>query len=263
MRIIIILICAGALGLAATLAALGPGTRFGLWDYSFALGLMRTIALPLLIAAGFAVIALALAAWRAQGLVALAFLSAIAAGAAGYAPIRMRALAEGNPFIHDVTTDFENPPAIAAAADAPRKNPPAYAGADVVRGKGRWGGMMTADAQRDAFPEIAPFRAAVGVDAAAAAAREVIADMKMEIIADTGFGALAGNGRLIEAVATSFWFGFKDDFIVRVTPEGEGRSRIDLRSKSRVGGSDLGANAARVREFLSKIKARIPPVAGS
>ena len=57
------------------------------------------------------------------------------------------------------------------------------------------------------------------------------------------------DGR-VEAVATSFWFGFKDDLVVRVqaTPSG---SRIDVRSVSRVGQSDLGANAARIEKFLT------------
>ena len=52
----------------------------------------------------------------------------------------------------------------------------------------------------------------------------------------------------VEATATTFWFGFKDDVIVRVLAEGEG-SRIDLRSMSRVGRSDIGANAARILAF--------------
>jgi uncharacterized protein (DUF1499 family) len=56
----------------------------------------------------------------------------------------------------------------------------------------------------------------------------------------------------VEATDTTFWFGFKDDVVVRVRPEGEG-SRIDVRSMSRVGVSDLGANAERVRKFLAKL----------
>jgi len=57
----------------------------------------------------------------------------------------------------------------------------------------------------------------------------------------------------IEAVATSFWFGFKDDVVVRVTPTGSG-SRIDVRSKSRVGGSDAGTNARRIRAYFERLK---------
>ena len=61
----------------------------------------------------------------------------------------------------------------------------------------------------------------------------------------------ATTGR-VEATATTRWFGFKDDVVVRVRPEGTG-SRVDVRSASRVGSSDVGANAARVREFLAKL----------
>jgi uncharacterized protein (DUF1499 family) len=51
------------------------------------------------------------------------------------------------------------------------------------------------------------------------------------------------------------WFVFKDDFIVRISPGEAGGARIDLRSKSRVGLSDLGANAERIRTFSEKLKA--------
>ena len=54
---------------------------------------------------------------------------------------------------------------------------------------------------------------------------------------------------IIEATATSFWFGFKDDVIIRIRPADGGGSLVDVRSISRVGGSDLGANAARIRKF--------------
>ena len=53
----------------------------------------------------------------------------------------------------------------------------------------------------------------------------------------------------IEATDTTFWFGFKDDIVVRVTPDPAG-SRIDVRSVSRVGVGDIGANAARIRKVL-------------
>jgi uncharacterized protein (DUF1499 family) len=57
----------------------------------------------------------------------------------------------------------------------------------------------------------------------------------------------------IEATDTTFWFGFKDDIVVRITPTAGG-SRIDVRSVSRVGRSDLGTNAKRVRGYLKKIQ---------
>jgi uncharacterized protein (DUF1499 family) len=57
---------------------------------------------------------------------------------------------------------------------------------------------------------------------------------------------------LIEATYTTYWFGFKDDMVVRITPEKTG-SRIDVRSVSRVGVSDVGTNAKRIRRFLKNI----------
>ena len=56
------------------------------------------------------------------------------------------------------------------------------------------------------------------------------------------------DGR-IEASDTTFWFGFIDDVVIRIEPDGNG-STLDIRSKSRVGRSDVGANAARIRAFL-------------
>ena len=66
--------------------------------------------------------------------------------------------------------------------------------------------------------------------------------------------ASPSEGR-IEATARTFWFGFKDDVVVRVTPSGDG-SRIDVRSVSRVGKSDVGANAKRIRTYLERLQNR-------
>jgi uncharacterized protein (DUF1499 family) len=65
------------------------------------------------------------------------------------------------------------------------------------------------------------------------------------------------EGRL-EATDTTRWFGFKDDVVVRVTPVAEG-ARVDVRSASRVGQSDLGANARRIRAFLAALAAHARP----
>jgi uncharacterized protein (DUF1499 family) len=56
----------------------------------------------------------------------------------------------------------------------------------------------------------------------------------------------------IEATDTTLWFGFKDDVVVRVTPMEQG-SRIDVRSMSRVGRSDIGTNARRIERYLRRI----------
>ena len=69
---------------------------------------------------------------------------------------------------------------------------------------------------------------------------------------------MPAEGRL-EATATTPWFGFKDDVVVRVRASGGG-SRVDVRSLSRIGGSDLGTNARRVRTFLERLRSSgLPP----
>jgi len=62
------------------------------------------------------------------------------------------------------------------------------------------------------------------------------------------------DGRL-EAVATSDWFGFQDDIVIRIRPAGANASRIDVRSKSRGGISDFGVNAEHIREFAARLLA--------
>jgi len=61
----------------------------------------------------------------------------------------------------------------------------------------------------------------------------------------------------IEATDSTFWFGFIDDVVVRLTPETDGGTRVDVRSVSRVGLGDAGANARRVRNFLFDLADRL------
>jgi uncharacterized protein (DUF1499 family) len=256
-----------AIGLALAIVVAGPGTRFGLWDYGTGLSLIRNVSAPKEIFGGvslpplFTAAALALilgfvsAFMKQKGAAALGVVAALLAGGAGVVPLKMKAAFEANPFIHEVTTDFDNPPAIIAAANEPRKNPADYRGMDKVPNDPD--GLIVADAQRLAFPDIAPILAEADLATSTAVAKDVVKAMGMEIIADGPADDSAGGGWRIEAVATSTWFGFKDDFIVRLTPMDDGRTKVDLRSKSRVGGSDLGANAARVREFMKRFNAAI------
>ena len=256
-----------AIGLALAIAVAGPGTRFGLWDYGTGLSLIRNVSAPkeifgglalppLFTAAGLSLLlGVASAVMKKGGAATLGIIAALLAGGAGVVPLKMKAAFEGNPFIHEVTTDFDDPPAIIAAANEPRKNPADYRGMDKVPNDPN--GLVVADAQRLAFPDIAPILAEADLATSTAVAKDVVKAMGMEIIADGPADDSSGGGWRIEAVATSTWFGFKDDFIVRLTPMDDGRTKVDLRSKSRVGGSDLGANAARVREFMKRFNAAI------
>lgn len=58
---------------------------------------------------------------------------------------------------------------------------------------------------------------------------------------------------IVECVAKTRMLRFADDIVIRLTPEGDGKTRVDMRSKSREGRSDLGANAKRIRKFLSRL----------
>jgi uncharacterized protein (DUF1499 family) len=81
-------------------------------------------------------------------------------------------------------------------------------------------------------------------------ARQAIQDMGLQL---TGADLAAGR---LEASDTSFWYGFTDDLVVRITETPQG-TRVDVRSKSRVGRSDLGQNAKRVRAFLQRLQSQV------
>ena len=148
------------------------------------------------------------------------------------------------PPIHDVTTDPEDPPAFVAvvARRAGARNPVEYAGPAV------------AAQQRAAYPDLAPLDLAAPPERVFPAVEAAARDLGWEIVA-----AAPAEGRL-EATATTAWFGFKDDVVVRVRAKGAG-SRVDVRSLSRIGVGDLGVNAARIRAFLERMRATSPPVA--
>ena len=144
----------------------------------------------------------------------------------------------GVPPIHDITTDTTNPPQFEAIlplrADAP--NPPDYAGAEIAR------------QQLAAYPDLVTLTINLTTDEAFTAAEQIAYDLGWEIVA-----ADRTAGR-IEAVATTTWFRFKDDIVIRLTPNNS-ETNVDARSKSRVGQSDMGANAARLRAFFSQLEA--------
>jgi uncharacterized protein (DUF1499 family) len=226
-----------AVAALAMLIASGPGTRYGLWSWQVGLSLL-TWATYAGLAAGVGAIGLivlmAVPRWRHRPWVpVLALCIALAAAAP---PIILLQKAESAPPIHDVTTDIFDPPVFVALLEERKKSPN---GAD-------YGGLAVARQQQKAYPEIhtlllkAPPAEAVqrAIDAARAMGWQIAAS-------DTAAGR-------IEATATTPWFAFKDDVVIRVRPEGSG-SRVDVRSVSRVGEGDIGANAARVREFLARL----------
>ncbi len=137
------------------------------------------------------------------------------------------------PMIHDITTDTMNPPPFVALLETRRK---CLNGAD-------YGGPEVAAAQLKAYPDLKTVELASPIDQAFEKALAAANQMKWEI-AD----ANKSDGR-IEATATTRLFHFKDDVIVRMKSAGN-MTLVDVRSASRVGKSDLGTNARRIRKFL-------------
>jgi uncharacterized protein (DUF1499 family) len=152
-------------------------------------------------------------------------------------PARFR-MGAPKPPIHDISTDTQDPPQFVAVLPlrVNASNTTVYAGEKI------------ASQQRAAYPDLQPYEMNVPPARAFERALAAVRTMGWDLVA-----AEASNGR-IEATDTTRWFRFKDDVIVRIRPSGTG-SRVDVRSLSRVGGGDVGTNAARIRAYLDVLKA--------
>lgn len=229
------LVLALAVLAAGVLATSGFGVRLGLWPFRTGFQLLRWSAYLGLAAAAIAAVSLLIPKARAGELGALVVALGLGLGVA-YFPWHWQQRAREAPPIHDISTDLEDPPRFVAVlplrSDA--ANPSEYGGAEV------------AAAQRRGYPDIRPLILAALPPVAFAQALDAAKRMGWTLVA-----ADSASGR-IEATATTAWFGFKDDVVIRVTPATAG-SRIDVRSVSRVGKSDVGTNAARIRAYLAKL----------
>lgn len=229
----------GAL-IAAVLLPLGAlGSRLGIWG--FMTGFLLLAAGAVLAAVGvIGGIVGAIAASRSgrsgdRGPVLVgAILCAVILGYLGM----QFATARSVPPIHNISTDVEDPPEFdqAIALRGEKSNPLAY-----DREK-------LAPLQQAAYPWVKTLEVPEAPAAVFDRAVAVLKDLSLEVVnADP-------EAMRIEAVATTLWFGFKDDVVVRIRPGAGGGSRVDVRSVSRVGQSDLGANAKRIRRILDGLQ---------
>ncbi len=221
--------------LAAALA--GFGSRWGLWYFTVGFKILAFAAFGGAVAS---VVSLAGAVITLRkGLRAGLILSCMALGLGLTTfgiPLSWFLAAQRLPKIHDIATDTGDPPSFVAVL-ALRKNapdPPEY------------GGIETAMQQREAYPDIKPLILDATPNNAFDRARSTARRMGWDIV------SASKRDLRIEATDTTFWFGFKDDIVVRITPVDE-KSRIDVRSVSRVGLSDLGTNAERIRRYLKEL----------
>lgn len=153
--------------------------------------------------------------------------------------------AQSVPAIHDISTDLADPPAfqtLTLRADN-LDNIPDNSDMQGLSPMQRWTRL-----HQDAYPNIRSVRIDMKVADIIEKAERLATDRGWEIAS-----TIAEQGHL-EATATTDIFRFKDDIVLRVRPtqNGEG-SIIDMRSVSRVGQSDLGANAQRVERFLADL----------
>lgn len=217
----------------------GFGTRLGVWG--FQIGLLKIFpwalgigAIALLAGAIWAITALVKndSTGSRFGIIGLAGAVVMLA-----LPVYSIYVAKTAPPIHDISTDTENPPQFKAVL-------PLRKGAT---NKAEYDGAKTAAAQRKYYGDIRSFAVLIPPKKLFERAHRAAEAMGWNIVAVN-----PDEGR-IEATDTTLFFGFTDDIVIRVKPAGMG-ARLDIRSKSRVGVSDVGKNAARIRAFFEKLK---------
>ena len=142
------------------------------------------------------------------------------------------------PPIHNISTDTQDPPQFdqIVAMRGDKSNPLEY------------DAETLAPQQQKAYPDVKTLTLGQSPDAVVTKAGSVLEELGIEVV-----NVDAAKG-IVEGTATTRWFGFKDDVVVRVRPSAEG-SIVDVRSVSRVGQSDLGANAKRILAILAGLQA--------
>lgn len=228
---------------ALVMLASGPLYRAGMLDLRPAFGLMglgAKIGMAAIIIGLLGLIMSLMARRNRSGW--LAALAIVLGLLAFMPPWMFRNKAASVPPIHDISTDTTNPPAFNALLPERR----------AASNAAEYGGAEVANQQHKAYPDIKPLEfdapAQKVFDAALATAR----DMGWKIAAQD-----PAQGR-IEATDTTFWYGFKDDVVIRIAAEGNVRTRLDIRSLSRVGKSDVGKNADRIRAFETHLRKLLP-----
>jgi uncharacterized protein (DUF1499 family) len=220
-------------------AASGLGYRAGLWHFRAGFMILRVAFFTALAAGAISLLGLLLSGGISRAVIPAVAGLVIALGFA-YVPWKWKQTVDALPYIHDITTDTDTPPQFVAAATLRKEgdHPIEYDGPEV------------AAQQKQAYPDLAPALFNAPSDKVFDAARKTLDAMGLKLS-----GEDRASGRL-EATDTSFWYGFTDDLVVRIaqTPEG---TRVDVRSKSRVGRSDIGQNAKRIRAFLQRLQAEL------
>lgn len=261
------------------------GAKFGWWDWGFALGkLTREWGTRLVFGSlGLSVLALVLSlikAPRKQAFI-LSVAALVVSGLIFGRMLGVRGNVERLPPLHDIQTDWSNPIMPSDTLLAIRKADGAMNSIEAApvlpeAVNGTWpglGGRLVSEVQEEAefkpwddkkspkatpYPKIAPL---------------VVTWLTPQQVYEGTLASVGGQGwelvtddpeaGVIEATAETMWFGFKDDVLVRVQAREDGATVIDVRSISRVGLSDIGANAKRVRNLLDEVEVRLRKMGGT
>lgn len=237
----------GGLG-AALIAAAGSGA--GAWPFRIGFTILRYAFYAAIAGGLLAIVAFVIARRGGVRTGRINLLAFVIAAAFGAYLMNQVATARRVPAIHDVTTDLIDVPqfgTLTVRADnlenIPDDGRPDLAALDP---ESRWKAI-----HREAYADLRSLRLPLSV---------AEATQRVEALARARGWQVARadrQGGVVEATATTLFFRFKDDVVVRVRPDPErpGGSIVDMRSISRVGGSDVGVNAARIRAFLADLQA--------
>ena len=225
------------LAMIAPLVMLGAGGFYRLRFVDFQIALLA-LALGVLIAAVAALLGLGgavLGARDGSANTKRAVAALVVALVALVVPLNTVRQGAGVPMIHDITTDLEDPPIF---VEVPRKRMSSDNSLDID--------AEVLAAQKAYYTDIGPIMLPM--------AKSEAFVLVLEAVEASGWKIHAQKANLgyIEATASTPFFGFRDDVIIRVT-EQSGAVRVDMRSASRVGLSDLGVNAGRIRDFMEMI----------
>jgi uncharacterized protein (DUF1499 family) len=151
--------------------------------------------------------------------------------------------AKGYPAINDITTDVDNPPEFVHAGTLPQNQ-----GRNLAYNK-----AMYAARQQQGYGTLQPLHLPADPDQAFKTVLTLASDMhrwKVTYVDPTK--------RTVEGVATTRLFRFQDDFVIQVRPAPNGGSLVEMRSKSRDGQGDVGANYKRINTFFKMLGASAP-----
>lgn len=226
----------------------GLGSKIGLWSWKFGLGTLSQKVGPLMLLISLLLGVIGILLWvfvqPRKGIV----LSAIATIIPLIGLVQlgsMKSKVGSLPYIHDITTNTQAPPVFSNAIIDARGSESNTL--DYIGKKGPKGTLVSV-LQSSAYPDIRPVLRSDD--------KAVVFGEALSLVKQQGWDIVTEDleSGVIEATASTFWYGFKDDVVIHVRDGEGGGTLVDMRSVSRVGMSDIGANAKRLGKLIEGLK---------